>query len=315
MLNMQTLDNKETQDQLSVTTDTIVEQNLIPEAKEIANLINNILQKNVALKQDNIDIYNKLNSYIAKAQFVFIHDLNEGDLIELFEKYLHLVLDLEYDLIAKIKHRFVIINDLQARDELKAKLREAILKNKAKVTKNKIKIGSIDHDSTISNWLKDYYSKLGVEQINALALNQYLVNDENTKKLNEAEKNRLKKIFNLFEHLKSSSTELKGLEENFVAILPDGRISIIDGGVPLKIDANVEQLLDDVKNHLDQSNIGINDDVLNSQIMQDSQDDKIIEEKNAHLKNLSEALSNYSPTSLEYKAIKEEINRLRKQSS
>ena len=36
MLNVQTLDNKETQDQLSATADTIVEQNLIPEAKEIA---------------------------------------------------------------------------------------------------------------------------------------------------------------------------------------------------------------------------------------------------------------------------------------
>lgn len=339
MNNIENLKNKELLERLEKSSDLILQELLVSEAKELYKSINRVFNTFPNLKKDDLKLYNQYKSMLAKSQFVFLFDITEGELLELIEHYLHLVLGTSYDIILNFKNYFKNINSLEERDELKSRLREKILNNKHKITSKKIKIGNIEQEPSISNWLKDYYSKLGIEKVDALKINQYLFNDENTKDISENERILLKDLFNFFEHLKKSSFELGGLEENFVAILPNGEISLIEGGVPVKIDSGLDKIIKSVirnNNENLSSDIDKNkiedildkDDIssfnLNNNLVKSLDETNLIKESYATRKNgeldlrlnsLNSALANYSPSSLEYKAIKEEIGRIKKRQS
>jgi hypothetical protein len=309
------LQNPELLQKLDILSRMIFEQDLIVEAKELINTINNINERSPELKTKAPRLYNIYQTYIAKAEFVCLAELDEFDILELMENNFQLVFEEPlFDVYEKVKDYLKVVDSLELRDKFKKKLRDSLLKNDYKIGENKIKIGSIMQEPRISNWLKDYYTKLGIDRVDTLAFNQYLVNDVNTKDLSDKDQVKIKILFSFFEKLKISSSESGGLEESFVAVLPNNKISIIDGGIPRKIDQNLEHIIDEVMADTKNNKIDDNQDLFintdDSSLLSEPVDDKIV---NTPLAVLSSALKNYSSASLEYKAIKQEIARLRKQ--
>lgn len=293
-------------DNLDILSKMIFEQDLISESHEMIDTINKIFTRNPQLKHDAPELYRHYQIYLAKAKFVCLFELEENELLELMEKYFQIILDEPfYNIYEKLREYLKKIDSLAERDNLKNKIRDSLLKNRSIITEQKIKIGTILQEPTIANWLKDYYSKLGIDRADALAFNQYLVNDENTKNLSEIKREELKTLFTFFDKLKISSSEPGGLEESFVAVLPDGSISIINHGLPTKIDPDLERLFNEIK---DKSKINplIKDDLLVNSTASSSESASV-----SPLAELTASLNNYSPSSLEYKAIKQEIERLR----
>ncbi|MDD2680539.1 MAG: hypothetical protein PHE20_00365 [Patescibacteria group bacterium] len=308
------LQNPELIQSLDGLSKMIFEQDLIVEAGELIDTINDINRRNPELKREAPKLYDIYQTYLAKAKFVYLPKLGEIDILELMEKHFQLIFDEPlFDIYEKIKDYLKGVDSLEARDEFKKKVRDALLKNNYKIGENKIKLGSLMQEPRISNWLKDYYAKLGIDRVDTLASNQYLVNDVNSKNLSDEDRSKIKILVSFFEKLKRSSGDRGGLEESFVAILPDNKVGIIDGGVPRKIDQSLEHIIEDIM--ANESNNNIDDDffIETDDVNLSSETAPIKEPNNTPLMVLSSALENYSPSSLEYKAIKQEIARLRKQ--
>lgn len=303
---------------LQALSEMVIEQDLVSESRDLISTINQIFASNPDFKREAPDLYNQYQTYLMRAKFVCLFELEENEVLELMEKYLVLVLDNPfYNIYEKLRARLQNFDSLAARDEFKNKIKESLLKNHSKITSEKIMVGTIMQEPTVANWLKDYYSKLGIDRVDVLAFNQYLVNAENTKNLEEADREKLKTLFTLFEKLKMSSSEAGGLEENFVAILPDKSVSLISGGMPTKINANLQRLIEEI---IAKGGVSAQDDdlFLDNSSTADGQpvnSDAPTATTNlpvSPLSVLSAALDDYSPSSLEYKAIKQEIERLRK---
>ncbi len=299
-------------------SEMVIEQDLVPESRDLISTINQIFSRNSELKREAPELYNHYQTYLMRAKFVCLFELEENEVLELMEKYLVLVLDNPfYNIYEKLRTRLRNFDSLLERDAFKNKIRESLLKNHSKISSEKIMVGTIMQEPTVANWLKDYYSKLGIDRVDALAFNQYLVNTENTKNLEDSSREKLKTLFTLFEKLKISSSEAGGLEENFVAILPDKSVSLISGGMPTKIDANLQRLIEEI---VAKGTESVQDDDLfldNSAKTDVQPTNTAVPEITADLpvspmSVLSAALEDYSPSSLEYKAIKQEIERLRK---
>ncbi len=302
---------------LQSLSEMIIEQDLVSEARELITTTNQVFARNPELKREALELYSRYQTYLMRAKFVCLFELEENEVLELMEKYLVLVLDNPfYNIYEKLRMRLRSFDSLAARDEFKNKIRESLLKNHSKITPEKIMVGTIMQEPTVANWLKDYYSKLGIDRVDALAFNQYLVNAENTKNLEESDREKLKTLFTLFEKLKISSSEAGGLEENFVAILPDKSVSLISGGRPTPIDANLQRLIEEIvakagfsaqDDDLFLDNGPTDSQQINADVPATAADLPV-----SPLSVLSAALDDYSPSSLEYKAIKQEIERLRK---
>lgn len=314
------LQNSDLLAQLDEASKMMLDNDLPAEARRAVVIIKKIFADNPEFSKKNKDLYNRYRSYLVIAEFVSLSDLDEDEILDLMENHIQIVLSHEfYDPEEKLREKLLTILDLDKRDEFKSKIRQALLKNKNLITKGKIKVGSVMEPASIANWLKDYYSKLGIDPVDNLKSNQYLVNDVNTKTLKDEDRDKLKKLFSFFEFLKFSSKDKGHLEENFVAILPDGKISIIDGGQPVKIDPEVERMLEDINNNQPQTDseddLFLDNERENDVQDWDSESAQVKEVPTSPIASLTESLNKYPPSSLEYKAIKQEIEKLRKQAN
>jgi len=240
--------------------------------------------------------YKKLLSNI---KLVCLFDLETKEIIRLFEETIKIVLESEtYDLLEKLRCKLLQITSLEERDSFKKSLLDSFLQNKTRITKNKIKINGEDMEPTVQNWLKDFTINLGINTVDSLKISQYFNSNKNFLNLPGEEKKIIKKLFDIFEKLKQSSLAPGGLEERFVAILPNGKISLINHGIPEDINVEVNKIF--------------------QEIAKKNESKKEPELAVTPIKEISEtaeleqSIKNYSPSSLEYKALSQEILRLKR---
>jgi len=143
--------------------------------------------------------------------------------------------------------------------------------------------------------------KVGLEPADSLRQNQYLSNNPNLNGLNAAAKLKLKNLVSVFEKLKISSASKGGLEESFPALSPDGEMVMISHGRPEKISPDFRRLYDEVTAAKGKTG---------GKSAPTPEKQPVVPAVPAA--ELEAELKNYAPGSLEYKALKEEIKRLRK---
>lgn len=170
-----------------------------------------------------------------------------------------------------------------------------LVENVEKITNKSIIIDDRPTSPTISNWIKDFLKFHGADIFNDLILIQYLNRGENVKLLNVEEKEILKKVLKTYRNLNFFPESLENLPIEDWEMIPLPKesesnrqiIDVLDG------EKNI------VKEKIDENNYSQQEgDNLNSA------DAKLIE--------LKKTLANYSISSLEYKAVAQEINRLEK---
>jgi len=181
-------------------------------------------------------------------------------------------------------------------------LESALYSNQEKISTNNIIIEDKEVPPTISNWLKDFIKINGSEMFDELKMAEYLSASANAKKLTQSEKDLLRKLLKLYRNL---------------AFFPDSM-----GNNPIE-DWQIIPV----------DKVEINKKVSKPEVFQDAlEDNKPIISKSlsvfpsspapAHLNTkklediplneLQEALTQYAPGSLEYKAVKQEIEHLKK---
>jgi len=269
--------------------DQIIENDLIKEGMELVDTIENIFKSNKDIEKKYPEIYKKYKKYLVKAKFIILPNLHRGEIYHLLETELGELFKFPYyDLYNKLRLKILSILDLKERDSFKKQIRDILLKSEDSITKANIKVSGRGERPSVKNWIKDYTVNIGNAPSDKLKLINYFTNSDNFKKLSEDEKRNVKMIFDVYEKFKSSSAAPEGLEESFVAILPDDEINLVYGGELHKINPDILRVYDEIKK---------TGGIKNTSGM-------------SELDNLKTMAEIYSVGSLERKAIEEEIRKL-----
>ena len=290
-------------------------------ALDILNKLEN-LQKN--RKKDLSDeegyIYRKI---IARLKFILLISVSEDDLFELFRDFLKIGLEMNHiDIVDHLKKRisFVFIDE---RKKLKNKIKKILEVNNEVLTKKKLVINDNISMPTTANWLKDYMVYAGSRVVESVKRVQYLTTSDNVKKAGGKEREKIKKLIELYEYLKLSPFDLDGNEDN-LAILKDGKITVFSNGRPISIN-KADKIQKSLKMEITDKERKEYREEKVEKLEKDFSDDfkkKAIEEEVlgkkdfSHLEEeknkLKKMLDQYKENSLERKAVEEELDKILK---
>jgi hypothetical protein len=214
-------------------------------AAEFYNSLDKLLTKEK--EKQNPGLYKKYQHLKAKYGFTCLASLSEKEILELLENHFSVMLELaDYNLWDNFKKYLVVFADYKERDRIKNDIKNILIKSQAVITETNIISDKKEIPGTLTNWLKDYRSEVGVEPADSLKFEQYFTNAINIRRLKSEEKNRVKSILKFYERLKLSSNSPKGFEEK-VPMEFNGKLQIWSEGQLEDIDPEVIKVVEDLK--------------------------------------------------------------------
>ena len=203
--------------QLEKEAEDIILFNNFALARNFLQKISDFLVKNRNFQQSQPEIYQKYQNLIAKVSWIALNTLRENEIVNLFENHLHTAFQIKdfdplEDILNKLKVVLLTYGLLEDRDEFKKRLREAIIEN------NQVLFIPVKNrkEKSVSQWIKDYMANLGTEPVSKVKLIEYLTKVSGAEKLTSNQKEKLLKLFSLFEALKFSSFDARGREEDLL---------------------------------------------------------------------------------------------------
>jgi len=291
---------------LSEVVDYIVLYNQQREALNLYRVLDRAINENKEALTAQPKLLAFYQEALIKLKFICLANLDNKEILSLIKNSFCLQLNLpDYDLLNKLNAALVNIILVDERNKLKDDLRRVILVNNEKIV--------INHSiKLIKDWLKNYVSVAGVEGSNELAKIQYLISLKNDKLISPVEYKNLQILFKFYDYLNKRSDSPAGMEEEYPVVV-GGKLYIFRKGVlePVSDRDGVEEAL----------NIFEDNQIINGQ-----EEDKnkiqvapsvampVASPSTPYadmLADLEQALKNYPSDSLEHKAIKQEINRLK----
>ena len=177
-------------------------------------------------------------------------------------------------------------------------LLKIFLLNEETIGANRIFLSGRDVLPTIGNWLKDFIVKYGSDTFSDVALAEYLSSSPNVKNLKPEDKDNLRKVLRIYYNLSFFPDSVDGITPDNWQILPLERLASNE----------ITDILSDVK-HSDKA-VPEKLPVVEVQSIPAPKPTPEMTERQKTIFDLQKTLTKYSPTSLEYKAIHQEINRL-----
>jgi len=185
---------------------------------------------------------------------------------------------------------------------LEDRLINSLYANKEIISKTSIVSDGRELKPTVSNWIKDFVADSGSGLFDGLVLAKYLSSSPNAGKLNESEKMLLSKILKTYRNLVFFPESMEHVPMELWEVLPIEN----DNGVR-------DVLAEDESLNL---NIKVTPDNFQPTKKAKAEAETVVSEaEESQLSKLQAALSDYVPTSLEYKVIKQELDRLRQLTS
>lgn len=272
--------------------DYVIKNNDFDGAFRAYNLVKKWLDESGQVK--NSPEYIQYNNYLMKLKFLsfnFLNDINER--VDLLRNYFHLSFEIDrFELWPKIEAELISISSLDLRDDFKRKMCEALEKCD-NVLISRQKYVNQEMPREVGEWTKNFVSNLGLERFDKLKKMEYLSNNKSIKILDITDKAKVKILLDIYEKLRISSKTKEGYE-NSVLMNIDGRLIIFNQG-------NVEEVPDIDKIRK------IDIDTINKEIPSKTEPTSL-----SPAAELEQTLKNYSESSFEYKALKQEISRLKK---
>lgn len=261
-------------------------------------------------------------------RFISLPLLEDKDVIQLIKNNFIYQFSLKnYLLTTKLSNKFLNIIEIEERNILKESLKKALLENSEIITKS----GDIKF---IKDWIKNYLSKVGLDLADKLAKAQYLSDLKNNKNITPVEYEKLTALFNVYDLLNTPSDTPQGFEEE-PPISINGKLYIFRKGVLEEVPTSdfydeVDSTKKDAGNFIDLDN----DDEKELSSNKSFSDSAVTSKKDAlaspapvailkpesassmpvnhRLVELEGALKLYPSDSLEHKALRQEISRLKK---
>jgi len=292
--------DKNYQARLKDVVQSIIMYDDVPKAAELSAILTKALVDNASAFTafpEELDFYKNI---IAKLKFIGLPLADEKEITSLIKNNFSIQFGIpDYDLLKKISGKFLNIILIEERNELKEDLKSALAENSEKIVDN--------YDlRIIKDWIRDYITKVGLDQKDNLIKAQYLVKLKDTKAISSTQINNLVLLFNFYDLLNTPSDIPEGFEEE-PPVEIDGKLYIFRKGALELVgeNKNVSEALSFLKDNTDESSLSSQSTSVDGAIP----NPEIVL---SHTTELEEMLKNYNASSLEYKAISQEILRLKK---
>jgi len=295
-------------DLLQQEIDYVIATDDIQGAFECYNLVKAWLERS-GLAKSKPQEYARYYDYVIKLKFLSLNYFEDvHDYYDLLKNYFSLAQEMkDFDLWEKINVQLVAMRNLDARDVFKSKLQDALEKSDNLLISRQKYTGVTGLPNKISEWVKDFIANLGSDTFDTLKKMEYISNSKYIKVLSEDDKNKVVALLGIYEKLRISSRTPRGYE-NTVVISIDGKNFIFDHGEISEVTKETLKQIQDIKDASRPSNVLENQmEPLGKPAISSAEPIREL----SPLADLEQALKNYPPDSLEHKAIKQEINRLK----
>jgi hypothetical protein len=270
--------------------------------------------------------YLQYENYLMKLKFLSFNYLSDNnERVDLIRDNFNLAFEIEnFNIWDKINTELISIGDIKERDAFKVEMKEAMEKCE-NIFISRQKYENQEIPRKVSEWIKSFIANLGLDKFDKVKKIEYLSNNRAIKILDSSDKEKVKALLDIYEKLRISSKTPEGYE-NSVLMNIDGKSVIFNQG-SIEDVSNIDKIknvqkLDDIVNNGEKSTVSNN--VFEKGGVKSGlgniKDDLALENKNkASTENsteftseLEQSLKNYSPSSLEYKALSQEILRLKR---
>lgn len=297
--------------------DYVINNQAFNEAFECYNLVKNWVD-NTNIKSVDPDDYKLYQNYLVKLKFLALNFFNIDEYPELIKNYANLAFEISgYNIWDKLETEIIAMEDINQRDEFKKKIKLALEQCLGNLTD----LNRPEQPRKISEWVKDFVINLGVDRFDKLKKAEYLSSGKSIKNLSNGDKEKVKTLLNIYENLSLSSKTKEGYENSVLMNI---------NGIPVIFHrGEIEEIR---KNDIEEINREKTVDILADQKVPSAADNQLKEITPVEIFNptpvssiatpekqniprtteLEEILDSYSPASLEYKAISQEIMRLKK---
>lgn len=184
-------------------------------------------------------------------------------------------------------------------EELGEKLENLLYNNQEKLSEHRLIIDGHPASPSIANWLKDFIKKYGSDIFNEVVLAEYLSSAPNIELIKPEEKELVRKVLKLYRNLVFFPESMNGVPLDQWEIFPVDRT---------KVDS-IRDVLEDRKIVATE----IAPEVIESSVelpVQEVEENPEFTNRQKIIFDLQKSLTRYPASSLEYKAIHQEINRL-----
>ena len=269
-------------------------------AFRLRETLSRAVDENVLKLREDLATYNFYKQKIIELRFLSFSFSDEKNEVALLKDNLLLSFNLEgFDLLTQIKRKLIGVILVGDRDLLKISFIKALSENNEKiVSNNKFK--------TVRDWLQDYRVNAGSD---SLSRAQYLSNLKLDKNINDQERDNLLSLFKLYDFLNIPSSSPWGVEEE-PAIIQDGKLSIFRKGILEPINENKN--IDEAMRLVEESESGKTEATIKNSSPESKPEPAFEPTPLSPAAELEQTLKNYSESSFEYKALKQEISRLKK---
>ncbi len=275
----------------------VVEHIVFHDDYENALKLYHVLNPALTENKDELRLQPQLNRFYSEAmlklKFICLPALEGREIIDLVTKNFCFQFRLpDYDLLKKIKAKLGGLIEIEERNNFKDQVREALLNNNEKITAKSEK-------KTVAEWIRDYIAKVGLENKDKLATAQYLVSLKGDNSISDKEIKRLSLLFKTYEKMSLPSDSPAGFEEEF-AFSIDGKLFIFRQGIlePVEKIREVSAPVTPKQSAKVKKNTP-------------TEITPRVSEEERNILELEKVLFGYQESSLEYKAIKQEISRLK----
>lgn len=207
------------------------------------------------------------------------------------------------------KFNIVIFQALNQDENLEEKVISALYANQEKLTGQKLIVDGQEVVPTASNWLKDFIKVNGSDMFNEIVLAEYLTNSENVKKLKPEEKDLVRKLLKLYKNLVFFPESMENVPLENWEIFPLD-ITNSDQSQAAKPQENKAAELATEKKAAEPAR----KTVAVSKAIETPKQPEPLSPDEQMIAELQLSLPKYDASSLEYKAISQEIKRLQKKS-
>lgn len=221
-------------------------------------------------------------------------DKEKKDAPDVFRKH---VLDIifNYESVDIIEEYNDILSLALEDEKFRTELVIALQNNNEKISDGQLIIDNKEQQSTIGNWLTDFIKTEGSDIFDDLKIVEYLNLSKNSKNLQEKDKFILRKIFKLYKNIAFFPDSLAGVPRDDWQIIP---VNSQSDDIILKKERN-----SNIKEPIESNKNKLSDELVKKDF---------INYENQKIKDLRAILLSYPVSSLEYKALVQEINRLEK---
>lgn len=252
------------------------------------------------------ELVNKIIDPAFKKLIPFVENggvkIDKNDIINLFTKRLVESLKAPAEIIQGLN--VAIFENFNSDEELEEKIINILYNNDERLTANQIMFEDRPVAPTVSNWIKDFIKLNGSEMFSDLALAEYLSTASNAKKLNPDEKNLVRRVLKLYNNLTFFPESMENQPVSEWQIIPYDK-SVSKPG--------------EIRDVLSEEAPVRKTPVAKSPVSKPKIPKSVKPAENTSpakamspLEELQSALATYTPGSLEYKAVSQEIERLKK---